>query len=330
MIAINKWIYFIRFMAEKSATFPYTQNITSIEREDFARFVEISLYEDAPRGGATSRALLGKEKKDRNACLIAKEEGILAGLDIFLFVFDKTTNYVNKKVYFKDGDLVKPGDVIVDLTGDAWGILLAERIGLNFLGFLSGIASTTNKVVSHLRQAELEYYKCKTIEELPHQIQILDTRKTLPGYRKLSKYAVYMGGGVNHRLNLSEMGMIKENHIRSFGSITNAAKRFTSVNHDLPFEIEITNLIEAEEVANLADENKPLAVLLDNMKPEMLKKCVSILPKNILTEASGNYNSSNVVNLVGTGVGAVSMGFITKSPGHLDFSLLFENKNKIK
>ena len=305
-------------------TFPYTHQITTISVEDYHFLVEKSLQEDAPAGDVTSLAFLTETTapQEITATLVAKENGILCGLDVFLYVFRGICSEISCSVDKKDGQPLQNLDIVCRLKGSAAAMLRAERPALNFLGLLSGIASKTRSLVQLLRKAEMSYFKCTRESELPKKIQVLDTRKTIPGYRKLSKYAVTTGGGMNHRLDLSEMGMIKDNHIAASGNVRLAVERFTSRYPSLPFEVEADTYAQVEEIVALA--HPPDAILLDNMDRELLKKCCRIIPGNILIEASGNYSESNVHELVGTGCDGVSLGTITKAPWHLDFSLEFK------
>jgi nicotinate-nucleotide pyrophosphorylase (carboxylating) len=303
---------------------PYTRNIESYDPDEFSDLVELALKEDSVTLGPANDIFKTEPDFLKNKCanLYAKEDGILCGIDMYLYVFEKVAGpKIKKNVFFTDGQNIVKGDLICKIIGPAALLLKAERPALNFLGFLSGIANKTNKLITKFRKKEMEYYGCSKVEDLPHKIHILDTRKTLPGYRKLSKYAVFIGGGTNHRLNLSEMGIIKENHIRGFGSIKNAIKNFRIVNPDVPFEIEVRTIDEVRQVLSLKD--KPIAIMLDNMDLETLKKCIQLIPDSIASEASGGYNASNINVLIGIGVDCVSMGAITKDPGHFDFSVIF-------
>jgi len=305
-------------------SFPYTQNITSYDCSDHNWLVDQALQEDAPSGDISGAAFSQAGDKAQ-VRVIAKQSGVLCGIDLFTHVFTRAARQDNVSIELgkarTDKDFIQAGDEVCTITGPSRLLLRAERPALNFLGFLSGISTTVMKIIQTLRKLELEFYKVETIEKLPHKISILDTRKTLPGYRILSKYAVYCGGGQNHRLNLSEMAMIKENHIEAAGSIGAAVKLYAK-HFNQPYEIEISNPSQVTEIISLSP--KPIAVLLDNMDGPGLKKSCQILPNDILKEASGNFNESNLYKLMGSGVDGVSMGSITKTPDHFDFSVLLK------
>ena len=261
--------------------------------------VKLALTEDLyPHGDITSGLL----KKDRviSAKLISNQKAIVAGL---LFV-KQTFAQVDKKIKFtikkKDGSLVKKNSLVAKIKGKANSILIAERVALNFLSHISGIATKTNQFV------KLAGKKCK----------ICCTRKTIPNYRVIQKYAVKLGGGTNHRFNLSDEYLIKDNHIASSNIKELVA---LAINHKKgkKISVEIDNLKQLNEIMGL----KFNTVLFDNMKIKDLKTGVRIAKKYYETEASGNINLKNVKLVASTGVNRISVGSITHSAPSIDFKI---------
>ena len=261
--------------------------------------VKLALTEDLyPHGDITSGLL----KKDRiiSAKLISNQKAIVAGL---LFV-KQTFAQVDKKIKFtikkKDGSLVKKNSLVAKIKGKANSILIAERVALNFLSHISGIATKTNQFV------KLAGKKCK----------ICCTRKTIPNYRVIQKYAVKLGGGTNHRFNLSDEYLIKDNHIASSNIKELVA---LAINHKKgkKISVEIDNLKQLNEIMGLKFNN----VLFDNMKIKDLKTGVRIAKRYYETEASGNINLKNVKLVASTGVNRISVGSITHSAPSIDFKI---------
>lgn len=241
-----------------------------------------------------------------SADFIAKENGIIAGIDIAKKVFFHVDSDIEFIIFKKDGNVVEKKDIIAFVSGNAASILKAERVALNFLQRLSGIATLTHKFVEQVKGLN---------------VKILDTRKTTPLLRELEKYAVKTGGGYNHRFGLYDMVMIKENHIRSAGSITKAVNliRKNDVTHKI--EVEITNL---EELKEAVDANIDRA-MLDNMSIEDMKNAVKLFGDKLELEASGNVNLNTVREIAKTGVHYISSGALTHSYKSLDISLLFRS-----
>lgn len=265
-----------------------------------------ALAEDAPRGDVTSEATIPPGAV-RRARLVAKEDMTPAGLDVFAAVFRAVDGNVKVRKRFRDGEHVPKGAVIAELSGNARAILKAERVALNFLQRLSGIATLTRKFVEAVEGTSAK---------------ILDTRKTTPGLRDLEKYAVRCGGGMNHRRDLSEMVLIKENHMAAAGGIAEAvAKARAKTGRQVMIEVETTNLSEVREaIAAGADR-----IMLDNMTPARVKKAVELIAGRARAEASGNIGLKNVRAYALTGVDYISVGAITHSPKTADVSLLLEN-----
>ena len=271
--------------------------------------IDLALEEDIGSGDITSETLIPADLRAKTT-LLAKADGVLAGIDLAKLVFIKVDPDLKFKTLLKDGAKLHPGDIIGTVTGNARSLLKAERVALNFLQKLSGIASQTAEYVA-------------IIGDLP--VEILDTRKTTPGMRLLEKYAVSMGGGRNHRFNLSDGILIKDNHLatlRAHGmtlrEIVNKAK--SGAPEGIKVEIEVTNLKEVREaVAAAAD-----IIMFDNMNPAKMRAAVKIVPAGIMTEASGNINLKTVRTAAETGVNFISIGALTHSSKALDISLEFQ------
>ena len=283
--------------------------LSSLFDEQVERIIDLALAEDTSHGDITSQILIPPEQKGR-ALIIARAEGILAGGDVARQVFLKVEPALKVDVLIPDGKRVKAGDEIITVAGSVAGILKAERVALNFLSHLSGIASETARYVSRIKD---------------FAAIITDTRKTLPGLRMLEKYAVRLGGGQNHRLNLGDGILIKDNHIAalrqmgmSLGDIIAKAKK--NVSDGIKIEIEVNTCAEAmEAVAAGAD-----IVMLDNMTPDEMKRIVEVKSGWVKLEASGGINLDNVHAVAMTGVDFISVGAITHSARALDFSLELE------
>lgn len=266
--------------------------------------IDLALAEDLGSGDITSR-YLDLEPVTSRAFMVAKASGILAGVDIARRVFKALDPDLKVTIYRKDGDIVNPRDEIMSIEGKAAGILMAERVALNFIQRLSGIATQTRAMVN-----ALEGTKTK----------LLDTRKTTPLLRNLEKYAVRVGGGFNHRFGLFDMIMLKENHIRAAGGITAAMERIKEHNTSYKVEVEVTNLEElAEAVAAGADR-----VMLDNMKLPMIRMAARKYGKKVELEISGGITLQNIAKYARAGLHYISSGAITHSSKSLDISLLFE------
>ncbi|MGK7344944.1 MAG: carboxylating nicotinate-nucleotide diphosphorylase [Candidatus Nitrospinota bacterium M3_3B_026] len=268
--------------------------------------IKRALAEDAPRGDVTSEATI-PPKAVRRARLVAKEDMTLAGIDLFTAVFHAANRNIKIRKRYKDGERVSKGAVVAELFGNTRAILKAERVALNFLQRLSGIATLTRKFVDAVEGTSAK---------------ILDTRKTTPGLRDLEKYAVRAGGGMNHRRDLSEMILMKENHIAAAGGIADAvASARAKTGRRMMIEVETRNLKEVREaIAAGADR-----IMLDNMTPARAGKAVALIAGQAETEASGNINLNNVRSYAMTGVDYISVGAITHSPKAADVSLLVES-----
>lgn len=267
------------------------------------QLIQTALQEDMPTGDLTTESLALNPRNGR-AYLKAKQDLVLSGTGPFEQTMQILDPSVKVKWLFEEGHKVLKGQNICTLDGDLIQILKAERVALNFLGHLSGIASLTNKFVQQVEGT---------------QTRILDTRKTTPGLRELEKRAVVHGGGVNHRLNLSTAILIKDNHISVMGGLQQAVERVLS-NTKMPIEVECRTLDEVKEAVKL----KVHRLLLDNMDNETLKSALSLVPDIIETEASGNMNLERVRSVAQLGVDYISVGALTHSAPVADVSLLFD------
>jgi len=263
-----------------------------------------AIEEDLGNGDITTN-YLDLERTNTIAYMIAKTEGMVAGVDIGIRVFKLLDNELKVTVYRKDGDLVKPREEILRIEGNPSSILKAERTALNFIQRLSGIATKTHNLVKLIASTD---------------VKILDTRKTTPLLRRLEKYAVRVGGGYNHRTGLYDMILLKENHIRAAGGITEAVNRIKLHNTTYKLEIEVTNLTELAEAVKCGADR----VMLDNMDVKTIKQAVKKYKGKVELEVSGGINESNIEQYAQTGVDYISIGALTHSVKALDISLLFK------
>jgi len=269
----------------------------------FQEIVDRALLEDIGRGDLSAEATLPVDRTARGK-IVAKAPGRIAGLDVAAYAFHRIDPGLELEHVVQDGDAVGAGDEVLRIRGSARSILTAERVALNFLQRLSGIATETAKAVQAAQGT-------KAI--------IVDTRKTTPGLRVLEKYAVRVGGGRNHRFGLDDAVLIKENHIAVAGGITNAVRAARAhIGHMHKIEVEVTTLAQVEEaVAAGAD-----AILLDNMDLETMAAAVQIAKGRAIVEASGGIRPETVAQVAKTGVDVISLGWITHSAPALDLSLL--------
>ena len=265
-----------------------------------------SLEEDLGDGDHSSLSTIPKDSTG-NARLIAKENGIIAGLRVAKKVYkavDKSTTF---KAFVEDGDIVKIGDIIFEVHGKSISILSAERLALNFMQRMSGVATTTKKYVDIIKGTPTT---------------LLDTRKTTPLMRELEKEAVKLGGGDNHRMGLFDMIMIKDNHIDFSGGIPqaiNACHEYLKKHHkDLKIEIEVRNFDELNQVMKTGNIHR---IMLDNFSPADLKKALSIIDGRYETEASGGITIETIRKFAETGVDFISVGALTHHIKSLDLSL---------
>ena len=262
----------------------------------------MALKEDISSEDITTNSVM-REKKLGTVQLICKQAGVIAGLEIFKRVFELLDRETVTKLYFKDGDKVKKGDLIGEVEGDIRVLLSGERTALNYLQRMSGIATYTNNMVKLLEGSS---------------VKLLDTRKTTPNMRIFEKYAVKVGGGNNHRYNLSDGILLKDNHIDAAGGVANAIKMAKEY---APFvrkiEVEVENLDMLKEALDAGAD----IIMLDNMTPEMMKEAVKLTRGKAVTECSGNITKENIQTIIDTGVDYVSSGALTHSAPILDVSL---------
>lgn len=264
--------------------------------------IMMALQEDISSEDVTTNAVM-RERKAGTAQLICKQDGIIAGLDVFKRVFELLDEKTEVIMYFHDGDAVKNGDLIAVVNGDIRVLLSGERTALNYLQRMSGIATYTRSVADLLKGSKTK---------------LLDTRKTTPNMRIFEKYAVKAGGGYNHRYNLSDGILIKDNHIGAAGSITKAIEMAREY---APFvrkiEVEVENLDMLKEALDAGAD----IIMLDNMSTEDMKKAVEMVDGKAKTECSGNVTKENIKRIIDIGVDYVSSGALTHSAPILDVSL---------
>lgn len=258
--------------------------------------------EDIGFGDVTTESIVG-EDKIFNASLISRCEGIICGLDVFKTVFKLLSDKVKVELLFKDGDKIKKGDVLAKLTGPGKYLLLGERVSLNYIQRMSGIATETYKYQS-------------AIGELP--CKIVDTRKTTPNFRSFEKYSVKVGGGALHRFNLSDCAMIKDNHIQVAGSVTNAVKMVkANLSHAHKVELECDTLDQVKEALPLGVD----IIMLDNMDLDTMKTAVKLINHKAIVEASGNVRLETVRAIAECGVDIISSSAIVAKAPTLDIAL---------
>ena len=278
--------------------------------KEIDKIVTLALNEDCAYNDVTSKSLSLKGK-NASAVLIAKSDGILCGTDAFKYVLLRLSKKFKFKTFKKDGDKLKKGDIILKVKGPAAELLAGERTALNFIQKLSGISTTTNKFVSLVKGSKAA---------------IIDTRKTLPGFRNVSKYAVRCGGGKNHRMNLSDMVLIKDNHLALIDDLTQKVKQIRKKYKKLSVLIEC----EREKQVKDAINAKADIIMLDNMKQGQLKKMVKFIRDNStasykpLIEISGGVNFKTIKSYAKLGIERISIGMITHSAPSLDISLEVE------
>lgn len=252
--------------------------------------------------------LLIDEDDISEAYFVSKADGVLAGIDVAMRVFTLLDDTIEMNIHFKDGDAIKKGDVIAEFKGHTCAMLKAERTALNLLQHMSGIASYTNKCVKAVEGTDAS---------------IADTRKTLPCLRPLQKYSVVAGGGRNHRYNLTDAAMLKDNHIDAYGGITQAVTALRKkAGHMLQIEVEVRNFDELNEALAV----KADVIMLDNMNCEDMKKAVEITAGRAKLEASGNVTLDNIRDVALTGVDIISLGALTHSVTAFDISMKWKKK----
>jgi len=265
--------------------------------------VRMALLEDLGRAGDISTNAIVPADARAETALVARQPGVVAGLDFALLAFRLCDQAIEATVENPDGSRVAPGERIATIRGPARGMLTAERTALNFLCHLSGVASATAAVVDAIRG---------------HRARVTCTRKTMPGLRAAQKYAVRLGGGSNHRFGLDDAVLIKDNHIAIAGSIRAAVERArASVGHLVKIELEVDTIAQLKDALALRID----AVLLDNMTLEELREAVALVDGRAITEASGRINLATAPAVAATGVDLLSIGWLTHSATVLDIGL---------
>lgn len=277
-----------------------------MNKKEIIKIVKIALQEDIGSGDITTNLIVSNNQKGF-ATIYAKEDGIVAGLFVARLVFKTFDDKIIFKALTKDGNKISYGEKLAEVKGNLKSLLTGERVALNFLQRMSGIATITSKFVKQLEGTKT---------------RLLDTRKTAPCLRMLDKYSVKIGGGTNHRFGLYDMVLIKDNHIKTAGSITKAVTLVKSkLKNKIKIEVETTSLEEVKE----ALANKIDIIMLDNMSIDTMKEAIKLINGKVKTEASGNITLENIREIALTGVDFISVGALTHSVKALDISMKIEN-----
>ncbi|MBB3914783.1 nicotinate-nucleotide pyrophosphorylase (carboxylating) [Rhizobium fabae] len=267
--------------------------------------VRTALLEDLGLAGDITSASVIPQDHRSTVVMAARQPGVIAGLDAAELAFTLVDPEIVMRRNLRDGDAVKPGDVIATIEGPSRGLLSGERTALNFLGHLSGIATVTAEIAAAIQDSKAS---------------VACTRKTTPGLRALEKYAVRAGGGMNHRFALYDAVLIKDNHVAIAGGVTEAIRRARAgVGHMVKIEVEVDTLDQLRE----AMETGVDAVLLDNMTPDQLREAVAIVDGQAITEASGRVTPATAAAIAASGVDLISVGWLTHSAPVLDIGLDF-------
>lgn len=280
--------------------------MTTLNSASVLRLVQIALAEDIGTGDITSEATIDENTR-MTANFLAKQSGVICGLPIVKLVFETLDGTTDIEEFIQEGDFVEAGTVIARVEGTAQTLLKGERTALNFLQRMSGVATMAHTYTEAIKGTEAK---------------VLDTRKTIPAWRLLDKYAVKIGGAENHRFGLFDMAMIKDNHISAAGSITVAIQRVQEMigSRDVKIEVETKNLVEIEEVLAVGGVHR---IMFDNFTPELMTKAVKLVNHRFETEASGNITLQTIRKYAETGVDFISSGALTHSAPALDISMKF-------
>lgn len=277
-----------------------------MDKQVIDQFIKNAIAEDLGDGDHTSLSTIPANAQGK-AKLIIKEDGIIAGVTLAIEIFKQVDAGLKTEVFIHDGVAVKYGDIALTVSGSTHSILLAERLVLNCMQRMSGIATKTDHIVRLLSD---------------YSTQLLDTRKTTPGLRYLEKWAVRIGGGINHRIGLYDMILIKDNHVDYAGGIANAItaanQYLKDQNKELQIEIEVRNLEELKQVLEMGNVDR---IMLDNFSFTDLTAAVRLIDKKYVTEASGGITEENIIQYAACGVDYISMGALTHSVKSLDMSL---------
>jgi nicotinate-nucleotide pyrophosphorylase (carboxylating) len=277
---------------------------TTLKKSDIVPIIQLALDEDIGSGDVTSNAIF-KGTEESEAVIFAKEEGIFCGGDIIRFIYEEIDPEIEVSPEIKDGTQLKPGDIVAKISGSTKNILIGERTVLNFIQRMCGIATRTRKIRTLLEGTS---------------ITILDTRKTAPGLRQLDKYAVRTGGGLNHRMGLFDMVLIKDNHIKAAGGIAEAVKRVKS-EHGKKYRIEVetTNLDEVQEALDSGAD----IIMLDNIDRETMEEACELIRGRGKIEISGNMDEEKIRDIMDLRVDYISIGALTHSVEAFDLSMRF-------
>jgi nicotinate-nucleotide pyrophosphorylase (carboxylating) len=264
--------------------------------------IKLALFEDSGFGDITTESIVTESRKGHGV-IVAKEAFILAGINVAERVFKLLDSDCEISMQFKDGDKIQSGDTIVEIQADLETLLKGERVALNFLQRLSGIATLTKKFVDTLNNPK---------------VKLTDTRKTTPGLRHLEKEAVRAGGAANHRMSLYDGVLIKDNHISVAGSITNAVNAVKKrISHLMKIEVEVSDMDQVKEALNAGVD----VIMLDNMNIESMKEAVKLINGKALVEASGNVSLGTLNDIAATGVDVISCGALIHQAGSIDLSM---------
>lgn len=275
----------------------------SLPRIVIEPLVRAALLEDLGRAGDLTTDAIIAEDAHATVALVSREPGVVAGTDCARLAWELVDPRIEVRDLLPDGSRVQPGTVIGTASGPARGLLSGERVALNFLGHLSGVATGTATIADAIAHT---------------RARVADTRKTIPGLRALQKHAVKAGGGSNHRFGLDDAALIKDNHIAVAGGITAAVERArANVGHLVKIEVEVDSLEQLAELLPLGVD----AVLLDNMGPDLLREAVSMVAGRLVTEASGRITPATAVPIAEAGVDLISVGWLTHSARVLDIGL---------
>ena len=281
-------------------------NRSGLNIEEIKSVIDYALKEDIGSGDITTNSLIPLDLQAK-ATMVAKSTGVIAGLAVAECVFRSLSNDINWKALVRDGDRVSKGDLILEISGSYRALLTGERVALNFLQRMSGIATMTSNYVDLVKD---------------YKANILDTRKTAPGLRLLDKYAVMTGGGRNHRIGLYDMVLIKDNHIKIAGGITRAVAQIkTNLPKGIKIEVETTTVEEVNEALAAGVD----VIMLDNMSNTQMAQCVKIINGRTKVEASGNMTSQRLKEVAETGVDFISIGALTHSVIAFDISMNIES-----
>lgn len=264
--------------------------------------IKTALLEDINYIDVTTDLLVSDDAVS-TAKYVSKDEGVLCGIEVALRVFKLLDDRVSFRIFIHDGEVVQKGDIIAEITGPTRALLKGERTALNLVQHMSGIATATNKCVQLIAGTKAS---------------VADTRKTLPGLRAIQKYAVTVGGGKNHRYNLSDCAMLKDTHLDAYGSMTGAVNALREkVGHTVKIEVEVANMEMLKEALDLGVE----IIMLDNMSNEEMAEAVKLTNGRALLEASGNVTEKTIRGIAETGVDIISLGALTHSVKAFDISM---------